>query len=138
MPELPEIHNLAKQMHATLRGETVSVVEVRQEKCLNVPVRRFRALLVGKCIGEVTSRGKWVFAALEPDARFLLNLGMGGEARYHKPGEAHPEKYQVKLEFADGAALSIMFWWFGYAHAVKMAEAASHKMTASLGLDPLS
>jgi len=137
VPELPEIHNLAKQMNAALAGKVVSAVEVRQEKCLNVPVKRFRSLLVGKTIGRITARGKWVFAKLDPDTRFLLSLGMGGEALYHKPGEPLPGKYQVKMGFSDGSALSIMFWWFGYAHAVRSAEAGSHKMTASLGLSPL-
>ncbi len=138
MPELPEIYNLAKQMNAALPGKVVSAVEVRQEKCLNVPVKRFRSLLVRKTVGKITARGKWVFAELDPGARFLLSLGMGGEALYHRPGAPRPEKYQVKLDFSDGSALSIMFWWFGYAHAIKTADAASHKMTASLGLSPLS
>lgn len=124
-------------MEAELRGKRIAEVEVRQEKCLNVPLKRFRSLMIGKTIGEVTSRGKWVFAKAEPDAYFLLNLGMGGEALYHKPGEAAPEKYQVKLDFDDGSALSIMFWWFGYAHAVKAGELRSHTMTASLGLSPM-
>jgi formamidopyrimidine-DNA glycosylase len=138
VPELPEISSLAKQMDSTLKGERIADVTVRQEKCLNVPLKQFRSLVVGKTVVGVTSRGKWVFMELQPDAHFLLSLGMGGDALYHEPGTALPEKYQVKLGFGDGSALSITFWWFGYAHAVKTAHLKSHKMTASLGPSPLN
>lgn len=138
MPELPEIHNLAKQMDRKLRGLLVESVTVNQEKCLNVPVAEFAALVVGKTLGRSVRRGKWVFVDLVDGAKLLLNLGMGGDALYHAPGEPLPEKYQVALHFTDGSALSLRFWWFGYVHAVRESEMDAHKMTASLGLDPLS
>jgi formamidopyrimidine-DNA glycosylase len=137
LPELPEIYNLANQMDSALKGKLIGSVDVRQEKCLNVPLRRFRPLVIGKTIGGATARGKWVFMELQPDAHFLLSLGMGGDALYHGPGATRPEKYQVLFEFTDGSALSIVYWWFGYAHASKTADLKSHKMTASLGLHPL-
>jgi len=138
MPELPEIHNLARQMNRKLRGLTIDSVDVVQEKCLNMPAARFRKLLRGKMIGPISSRGKWVFVRIEPDAWVLLNLGMGGDTLYHKPGAALPGKYQVKLGFTDGSALTIRFWWFGYVHAATDEQLSDHKMTASLGLNPLS
>ena len=72
---------------------------------------------------------------LEPGAYFMLSLGMGGDVRYLEPGQERPEKRRLMLEFDDGSALSIDFWWFGYAHATD--DLASHKMTAALGLNPL-
>ncbi len=138
MPELPEIHNLAKQMARKLKGLTIESVELKQPKCLNVPPKRFEKLVVGKTIGLVTSRGKWVFCALEPGGRLLLNLGMGGDCLYHKPGAKPPDKYQARFVFTDGSSLSLRFWWFGYIHAVAEGELAEHPMTATLGVDPLS
>lgn len=135
MPELPEIYSLAKQMNEVLVGKRVAAVEVRQPKCLNLPVRTFESLVVGKTVEAVSARGKWVFMRLDPDAHFLLSLGMGGDALYHQPRAALPEKYQVVFRFADESALSLGFFWFGYAHAVS--DLRTHKMTASLGLDPL-
>lgn len=137
MPELPEICNLAQQMNIELPGKRISSVDIRQEKCLNVPTADFTTLVTGKTVGTITSRGKWIFMNLDPDTTFLLSLGMGGDALLHKPGEPLPEKYQIALEFDDGFHLSIAFWWFGYAHAVLDSELADHKMTASLGLNPL-
>ncbi len=137
MPELPEIRTLAVQMNQELPGKTIASVTVRQPKCLNVPVEEFTRLVGGKRLGPVTTRGKWIFLALSSDAVLLLNLGMGGDALYHAPGHSLPEKWQLAFSFTDGSALSLAFWWFGYAHAVRRSELAAHRMTASLGLDPL-
>ncbi len=138
MPELPEINHLARQMHRALRGRRITAVEVRQPKCLNVPPARFTALLQGKTLDRVRSRGKWIFTHLAPDATLLVSLGMGGELLLHEPGAALPARYQLKIDFADRSCVTLNFWWFGYVHAVPDASLSGHRMTAGLGLDPLS
>jgi formamidopyrimidine-DNA glycosylase len=137
MPELPEIFILASQMDAELKGKKIVDIEVRQEKCLNVPTKEFSRLLKRKTIGDIKPRGKWVITSLEPGAYFLLSLDMGGDVRYHKPGEAAQDKYHLKLDFDDDSSLSVSFWWFGYAHAATTAGLKEHKMTATLGPSPL-
>jgi formamidopyrimidine-DNA glycosylase len=137
VPELPEIHHLARQMQRTLCGRRVAAVEVKQPKCLNVPPRAFADLLTGKTIDRITSRGKWIFTHLDPGATFLLSLGMGGDLLLHKPGAGLPDRYQLKIDFADRFCLTIRFWWFGYAHALPDAKLPTHKMTNLLGLNPL-
>ncbi len=137
MPELPEIDHLSRQMRRILPGRRVSDVEVRQPKCLNRTPRAFRALLTGKVVDRVTSRGKWIFLHLDPGTTLLLSLGMGGDLLSHRPGAKLPDRYQLRLGFADGSNLTVRFWWFGYAHALPDAELAKHQMTARLGLNPL-
>ncbi|HUL51883.1 MAG TPA: DNA-formamidopyrimidine glycosylase family protein [Opitutaceae bacterium] len=137
MPELPEIHHLAAQIRQALSGRKIARVTVKQPKCLNVTPRRFAQLLDGRTIDRVASRGKWIFAHLKPGVTFLLSLGMGGDVLLHEPGAALPDRYQVRIDFAGGTCLTIRFWWFGYAHAVPDAKLASHRMTGTLGLNPL-
>ena len=137
MPELPEVASLARQMDRELHDRSVAEVDVIQPRCLNVPPEEFGQLLVHARVNRVTSRGKWIFVDLEPEATLLLNLGMGGEALFHRKGEPLPENRQSAVLFDDGSALSQHFWWFGYVHAVKTVELASHTMTAVLGLDTL-
>jgi formamidopyrimidine-DNA glycosylase len=137
MPELPEIRNLSRQISAEMTGKKIVASDVRQEKCLNVPVSDFERLVIGKSIGSAWSRGKWIFVPVLDDGLFLLNLGMGGDVILHESGDALPDKYQVKLGFGDGSLLTISFWWFGYAHVVPVSQMSEHAMTASLGLDPL-
>ena len=137
MPELPEVANLARQMDRQLRGRRVAEVDVVQPRCLNVPPEKFEGMLFHTQVNHVTSRGKWIFVDLEPEATLLHNLGMGGEALFHRKGEPLPGNRQSAVLFDDGSALSQHFWWFGYIHAVKTVELASHTMTAALGLNPL-
>ena len=137
MPELPEVANLARQMDQELHDRRVAGVDVVQPRCLNVPPDDFGQLLVHAQVNRVTSKGKWIFVDLEPGATLLLNLGMGGEILFHHKGEPLPGNRQSAILFEDGSAFSQHFWWFGYVHAVKTQELASHTMTVSLGLDPL-
>lgn len=138
MPELPEIRNLAMQISAEMTGKKIVTSEIRQEKCLNVPVTQFEQLVSGKTIGNAYSRGKWIFMPLADDAVFLLNLGMGADTVLHNSGGNLPDKYQVKLVLSDGGVLTISFWWFGYAHVMPVSRLSEHTMTASLGLDPMN
>lgn len=137
MPELPEIYNLAQQMDRELKGKTIAVIEIIQEKCLNVTAAEFRSALAGKQIGSTRSTGKWIFTSIGGDTTFLLNLGMGGDILYHKPGEEATGKYRLKLNFTDQSALTINFWWFGYAHAVENQLLKTHSMTSTLGMSPI-
>ncbi|HQK93096.1 MAG TPA: DNA-formamidopyrimidine glycosylase family protein [Armatimonadota bacterium] len=135
MPELPEIHHLAKQMDRALTGRRIEAVEIRQEKCLNLPAGRFRELVEGKIIGRSKNRGKWVFTELHPEAWLLLNLGMGGDARLTRAGGDLPGTYQGRLDLDDGSVFTLRFWWFGYIHAAD--DLTRHKMTCDLGVNPL-
>ncbi len=137
MPELPEIYHLAEQMDRKLKGRVITTVEVRQEKCLNLPLKDFLSEVSGKIFGDVRSKGKWILADLNPGTHFLLSLGMGGEVLYHNHPETIPGKYRLKFGLDEKAFLTINFWWFGYAHLAGDSELGKHKMTASLGLSPL-
>ncbi len=135
MPELPEIASRAREMQATLVGKTISGVEVLQPKCLNVPVEEFSAGLINATIESITYRGKWILTRTS-QGWFLLNLGMGGEVLL-VTRESLPPKYRLVLDFTDGTCLAINFWWFGYAHFVKLDALATHEPTTRLGIDAL-
>lgn len=137
MPELPEIATLARQMTKELQGKRIASIELTQPKCLNMAPEKFRRRLAGKRTGETRVRGKWLFTKLNPSGNLLLNLGMGGDLRYHKRASTIPKKYQLRLTFADHTALTATFWWFGYIHLVSDEELPKHKMTCRLGISPI-
>lgn len=138
MPELPEIHYLATQMNDVLYRKTVAAVDVRQEKCLNLPVSQFKELILACTIDKVFSRGKWLFLKMSNGVHLLINLGMGGEIRFHPAGESVDGRYQFLFAFTDQTSIHIAFSWFGYVHAVARDCFYEHPMTASLGICPLS
>jgi formamidopyrimidine-DNA glycosylase len=134
MPELPEIAVFARDMQKELVGRTITEIEVLQPKCLNLPPEDFQAALVGARILQVIPHGKWL-KVQTTQGWLLLNLGMGGEILLtHR--DRLPEKVRLIFDLADGAALVLNFWWFGYAHFCR--DLADHPMTASLGPDFMS
>jgi formamidopyrimidine-DNA glycosylase len=133
MPELPEIALFARDMQRELLGRTISAIEVLQPKCLNIPVEEFQSALAGARILSVAPRGKWL--QLETTKGWLLlNLGMGGEILLTNR-DSLPEKYRIVFDLADGAAVSVNFWWFGQTHHA--ADLADHALTAGLGPNAL-
>ena len=137
MAELPELTILQRQMDNALAGRVITEVEIRQEKCLNVPAAAAVTVLQGRRITGVSRRGKWLCLHLEADYLLLLNLGMGADLRYQAPGEAPPVKYQLRVTLADGAGFSCRFWWVGYIRLIRADELPAFKETAKLGPSPL-
>jgi formamidopyrimidine-DNA glycosylase len=137
MPELPEITNLARQMTKQLKRKRITDLDLTQPKCLNVSIKKFRRI-IGKTIRATDARGKWLFTSLQPEDNLLLNLGMGGDLRYHKNDATLPKKYQLQLSFNDKTKLTAAFFWFGYIHVASDKELPKHKMTNKLGPSPTS
>lgn len=134
MPELPEIMNLAEQIRATFSGKRFAAVDVVQPKCLNMEPEAFAEALPGARWLNCRAQGKWLVNELDR-GWLLINLGMGGELLYHDSPTLAPPKYRMLFSFADGTALSVSFWWFGYVHWVE--TLAAHKMLGRVGRNAL-
>ena len=118
-------------------GRTVDLVEILQEKCLNVPADMFKKTITGRRIAGVTRRGKWLFLRLDPEYYLLLNLGMGADLWHYRSGEELPKKYQFRLGLSDGTGFTCRFWWFGYLRLLSPDELPGHPETSKLGPSPL-
>lgn len=136
MPELPEITVIAGQMNKTIKGKQIAGADIKQPKNLNMPVKDFLRKIKGKTVKDVSSRGKWLFLTLDSPHDLLINLGMGAEILYFKPGQKLQENTQFKLDFSDKTGFTIHFWWFGYIHLVPKKERPKHKLTGQLGMPP--
>jgi formamidopyrimidine-DNA glycosylase len=137
MPELPEIYTIAKQMNEKLAGKTLTSVDVRQEKCLNMPVGDFMEMITGKTIFSVSAKGKWIFTRFQENVFLMISLGMGGDIIYHTRGDAIADNYRFLFSFDDGSFFHVNFNWFGYVHAATTDTLPLHGMTSDLGADPL-
>lgn len=124
-------------MQRSLASRRITLVEVTQEKCLNIPTGAAVELLRGRTIERVSRLGKWLCLHLQPEYFLLLNLGMGADLRHRAPGAALPAKYQLRIDLDEGSGLTCRFWWFGYIRLLSAAELATHPETAKLGPDPL-
>ncbi|MCL2148257.1 MAG: hypothetical protein FWH47_02850 [Methanomassiliicoccaceae archaeon] len=134
--ELPEIVKLAGQMRETLTGKTVKGIDIRQEKCSNVPAGEFRRRTAGATVEGVSHKGKWIITALDSGEHILMSLGMGADVLFAEVGAGMPEGCQVKVLFTDGTGYTARFWWFGRFLLVPEGGLASEPSTKDIAIDP--
>jgi len=136
MPEIPEIKNLSRQINNELTGKEIAKVNVIQEKCLNMDVESFIAQIQGMEVLGAYNKGKWIFIKLTESYYLLLNLGMGGDVVYYRPGERWNEQYQCRFHFDDDSGFTCRFWWFGHIELLKEDELSKHTKTNNIAIDP--
>jgi len=136
MAELPEITKLSTQMHQALKGKTIKEVTLLQEKCANIPETDFRKRTTGATITGIYHKGKWIITSLDNGEHILLSVGMGGDIIYFEDESTLPEKYQIKLLFADGSGYTARFWWFGKFLLVSQYEMDNEPSTKGIAMDP--
>jgi len=136
MAELPEIVKIAGQMNDKLRGKTVKTIDLLQEKCANIPPSKFKQRTEGASVERVGNKGKWIVTSLGNDENILLSLGMGADVIYFEDEQNLPEKYQIKVLFADGTGYTARFWWFGKFVLATGAELQSEPNTKDIAIDP--
>ncbi|MCL2776276.1 MAG: hypothetical protein FWD71_23485 [Oscillospiraceae bacterium] len=136
MAELPEITKLAGQMKDTLRGKSIKNITVLQEKCANIAVDEFQDRTAGAKITDVYNKGKWIITSLDNGEYILLSLGMGADVLYFDSVNNVPDKYQVKVLFADDTGYTARFWWFGKFLLVSANGLASEPNTKDIAIDP--
>lgn len=125
MFELPEFLILAKQFNETLTGKRIkegSLGTVRHKFVwYNRSPEEFEAETRGKTVGQAYSRGKWLFAPLEPG--HILVLGeCGGKVLYHPAGSPVPKKHHLCLSFEDGSSLTATTQMWGAMELYKKGE----------------
>ena len=109
MFELPEYVILSRQMNEALAGKTIARGSLGNSPHKFVWYNRthdeFETLTRGKVVGRSWSRGRWLFAPLDPG--YVLLFGeCGGRVLYHPTGSELPAKYHLHLTFSDGSALT--------------------------------
>jgi formamidopyrimidine-DNA glycosylase len=92
MPELPEVETIARKLRPHLLGRVIEDAELRWRRTLALPSpRKFRELIKGQEIKEVTRRAKYFILRLS-DLSLLIHLRMSGDLRL-KEGKIRPEKH---------------------------------------------
>lgn len=120
MPELPEVQTVADDLHAKLRGQTISSVVVNSAKQVSPEPREFIKILRGKKIRSVTRRAKVVVFTLDSSMVMVGHMKMTGQFIYKSKagrlaGGGHPfgvrglglpNRYtQVQFSFKSGDSL---------------------------------
>ena len=122
--ELPEAKILAEQMNTEVRSKRVKAYHLQNyEKLqeigmLNKNIESFNQLVDGE-IESVVSRGNGIRVKLDNETNLILAPEYGGTISYHTSEKTVPKKFHLKVDFADGTALTVRLASMGLIHAVK-------------------
>lgn len=157
MPELPEVETIARDLDRTIRGSKIAGFKVVNERTrrarpfLNLPKKKFRAVLLGLKVRRVSRRAKMLL--IDFSSRYLLvHLKMTGQLVLIRPqkrpiagghpitgaGRDLPNKFtRAILDFSDGSRLYFndvrRFGWLKLLGVEELGREFS-----GLGLEPLS
>jgi formamidopyrimidine-DNA glycosylase len=122
--ELPEAKILAEQMNKELRGKHIKSSRLQDYErlqrigMLDKDTKSFDQLVDGK-IESVTSRGNVIRVKLDNGMNLILAPEYGGKIFYHASEKAVPGKFHLKVDFRDGAVLTVRLTSMGLIQAVK-------------------
>lgn len=140
MPELPEVETIRLGLMERLIGRQFTAVRVRQP-LLREPVDEviLQARVVGRTIGRIDRRAKYLLLRLRPAGVLVFHLGMTGRLWVGKP-QAHDAPHD-HLIFRLGDDLELRFHdtrRFGMCFYTTARELPRHPWLRHLGPEPLS
>ena len=125
--ELPEALILAEQMNDELKGKRVAACQLRDTDrmqrigFINKDLTDFDPL-VGGGIESTVSRGNTILVKLDNGMNLIITPEYGGRVFYHSGADAAPEKYHLRVDFTDGAALTVRLASMGVIRAAGDSE----------------
>ena len=115
MIELPEATNLGHQAGKELAGKKISKVYTATSPhkfaFFNGDPEDYSALLTGKKILSARGHGMFVDLCCEEDT--CISISEGTNMRYFAPGEPHPDRHQLLIEFGDGSFIAFSVAMYG-------------------------
>ena len=133
MLEYPEIKTIARQMVSLLPGKLITKVEFpgleRKFVFSEEDESTFQERLNGTTIEHIESCGNHLF--IYTDSGTVLNIGdTGGKLLFHPTDTKTPNKYDLKVDFADGSALthSVQMWGFLSVQTPEAAQAHQQRI----------
>ena len=136
MPELPEVETTRRGIEPHLRNKTIVSVLVH-DKRLRWPVPNAVQKLAGERVHSVERRGKYILINTQVGSA-LVHLGMSGSLRICTANDPLKKHDHVEVIMSSGQILRLhdprrfgCFLW-------QAADAAEHKLLASLGPEPLT
>ena len=106
MPELPEVETVVRCLAPALIGRRVVDVAVRERRLRGGVAAEFAARLMGRRIGGIARRGKYLLAALDDGNIWLVHLGMTGRLTLAPPERADRPHDHVVVRLDDGRLLT--------------------------------
>jgi len=138
MPELPEVETIRKTLEQFVLNQEITDVKVYWGKIIKEPddVERFKHLLIGQTIRELSRRGKFLLFYLD-DYVMVSHLRMEGKYSVHPQNEEVKKHTHVIFTFKDGQELRYNdVRKFGTMHLFPIGSEMENKPLNKLGPEP--
>ncbi len=105
MPELPEVETVVRDLRALLPGSVIAAVWTSSRPLRVAWQAEWTQHLVGRRIGHLERRGKWIIVKLDDNASVVVHLGMTGQLRVCDSDEPGDEHVHFRLRLNTGREL---------------------------------
>jgi len=142
MPELPEVETIRGQLEKLIVGKKIKEVKVGLPKMVKLPLGKFRKIIIGSTIKDVSRRAKILIFELSNGQSILTHLKLSGRLIFRKKGESiQPEDAKwnhLIYYFTDNSRLFHNdLRQFGYVKLVETCGLEDFFKKEKLGPEPL-
>jgi formamidopyrimidine-DNA glycosylase len=122
--EIPEARILTEQMNREILGKRIKTYQLKDcaklQKIgfINKDIKAFDQL-VNRRVESVISRGNAILVKLDSGVNLILSPEYGGEIFLHSNETAIPEKFHLRVDFADDTALTVRLTSMGGIYVMK-------------------
>jgi formamidopyrimidine-DNA glycosylase len=137
MPELPEVETTRRHIAPVLEGSTISSVVLGRDRVArrNLRPADIADRLVGRRVGRVGRRGKFLLIEVEGDLTWVIHMGMSGRIRIAGPDESLEPHAHLVVHTEEGAEIRFIDpRTFGFVAVFTPEELAADSL-AALGRD---
>ncbi|HSJ35660.1 MAG TPA: bifunctional DNA-formamidopyrimidine glycosylase/DNA-(apurinic or apyrimidinic site) lyase [Acidimicrobiia bacterium] len=110
MPELPEVETTRRHVAPHLEGRTIVEAELGRDRMARRNARPTDVVdrLVGRRIGRVRRRGKFLLIEVEGDLTWVIHLGMSGRMRVTTPDEPREDHAHLLVRTDRGEEIRLI------------------------------
>lgn len=142
MPELPEVETIKQQLACAIVGKKIKNVEIILAKMVNLPMAKFKKIIIGAKIQGVKRRAKILIFDLDNDWSVLIHLKLTGQLIFHdnKITDNPPIKHtHIIYYFTNGTKLYHNdSRQFGWERLIKTSALPEYWQKEKLGPEPLA
>ncbi|AXI09661.1 DNA-formamidopyrimidine glycosylase [Oceanobacillus sp. 143] len=138
MPELPEVETIKNTLKSFVIGKTIENITVNWSKIIKEPddIDRFKQLLIGETIRDMTRRGKFLLFHFDHYV-LVSHLRMEGKYSVNRADEPVKKHTHVIFSFTNGEELRYNdVRKFGTMHVFPKNEELLHNPLKKLGPEP--
>ncbi len=109
MPELPDLQVFSANLNKTLKGKTITKVDIPVTQKLNVSAAELKKALTGQSIKKVYREGKQLHISFSNDDILALHLMLNGNMHLFEKTN-HNKHTILALSFDDDTGLALTDW----------------------------